>query len=95
MFLGVPFNISSYALLLHMVAQVANLKAGEFIHVLSDAHIYLNHFEQVKIQLARHSLPLPKLWLNPNVKTIDDFTMEDIRLTDYQHHPAISAPMAV
>ena len=95
MFLGVPFNISSYALLLHMVAQVTNLKAGEFIHVLSDAHIYLNHFEQVKIQLARHPLPLPKLWLNPNVKTIDDFTMDDIWLTDYQHHPAISAPMAV
>ena len=95
MFLGVPFNIASYSLLLHMVAQVADLKPGEFVHVLADAHIYHNHFEQVKEQLARKPIPLPKLWLNPSVKNIDDFKMEDIRLEDYQCHPPIKAEMAV
>jgi len=95
MFLGVPFNIASYSLLLHMIAQVTDLKPGEFVHVLADAHVYHNHFEQVKEQLSRKPLPLPKLWLNPSVKNIDDFKMEDIRLEDYQFHPPIKAEMAV
>ncbi|MBI4018044.1 MAG: thymidylate synthase [Candidatus Aenigmarchaeota archaeon] len=95
MFLGVPFNIASYSLLLHMVAQVCGLKANEFIHMLGDTHIYHNHFEQVKEQLKRKPLPLPRLWLNPEVKSIDGFRMDDIKLLDYQHHPPIKAPMAV
>lgn len=95
MFLGVPFNIVSYSLLVHMVAQATNLKAGEFVHTLGDAHIYHNHFEQVKEQLARKPFPLPKLWLNPEIKNIDDFKMEDIKLENYESHPAIKAPMAV
>jgi len=95
MFLGVPFNIASYSLLLHMFAQVTDLKPGEFVHVLADAHVYHNHFEQVKEQLARNPLPLPKLWLNPAIKNIDDFKMEDIKLEDYQFHPPIKAEMAV
>lgn len=94
-FLGVPFNIASYSLLLHMVAQVTGLKPWEFVHTLGDAHIYLNHFEQVKEQLARKPYPLPKLWLNPEIKNIDDFKMDDIKLIDYQSHPTIVAPMAV
>lgn len=95
MFLGVPFNIASYALLLHMVAQVTGLEAGEFIHVLGDTHMYQNHIEQVKIQLARKPFPLPKLWLNPDLKKIEDFTMDDIQLLDYESHPTIKAEMAV
>ncbi|MDE1970683.1 MAG: thymidylate synthase [Patescibacteria group bacterium] len=95
MFLGVPFNIASYALLLHMVAQVTGLEAGEFIHTLGDAHIYHNHFDQVREQLTREPLPLPTLWLNPDVHDIDSFTMDDIKLEDYQSYRAISAPMAV
>lgn len=95
MFLGVPFNIASYSLLLHMIAQVTNLKPYEFIHTLGDAHIYLNHFDQVKEQLSRKPLPLPKLWLNPKIKDVDKFTMDDIKLIDYQHHPPIKAPLAV
>ena len=95
MFLGVPFNIASYSLLLHMVAQVTGLKPGEFVHILGDTHIYHNHLEQVKEQLKRQPFPLPKLWLNPGVKDIDRFTMEDIKLLDYQYHPAIKASMAV
>jgi len=95
MFLGVPFNIASYSLLLHMVAQVTNLKPGDFVHTLGDSHIYHNHFDQVKEQLTREPLPLPQLKLNPNVKNIDDFKMEDIQLLDYEHHPSIKAPMAV
>lgn len=95
MFLGVPFNIASYSLLLHMVAQVTNLKAGEFVHTLGDAHIYHNHFGQVKEQLARKPFQLPKLWLNPAIKNIDDFRMEDIKLENYNFHPPIKAPMAV
>ncbi len=95
MFLGVPFNIASYSLLLHMVAQVTNLNPGEFVHTLGDAHIYHNHFEQVKEQLSRKPFPLPRLWLNPNVKNIDEFKMEDIKLENYQYHPPIKAQMAV
>ena len=95
MFLGVPFNIASYSLLLHMVAQVTNLNAFEFIHTLGDAHIYTNHIKQVKEQLARNPLPLPQLKLNPNIKNIDNFTIEDIDLKNYEYHPAIKAPMAL
>lgn len=95
MFLGVPFNIASYSLLLHLVAQVTDLKPYEFVHTLGDAHIYHNHFEQVKEQLSRKLFPLPKLWLNPEIKNIDDFKMEDIKLENYQYHPAIKAQMAV
>lgn len=95
MFLGVPFNIASYSLLLRMVAQVTGLKPGEFIHILGDAHIYHNHFEQVKEQLSREPLQLPKLWLNPKIKNIDDFAMDDIKLENYQFHPPIKAEMAV
>jgi thymidylate synthase len=95
MFLGVPFNIASYSLLLAMVAQVTGLKQGEFIHSLGDAHIYSNHFDAVKEQLSRDPLPSPTLWLNPEVKDIDSFTMDDIKLVDYKSHDAIKAEMAV
>lgn len=95
MFLGVPFNIASYSLLTHMIAQVCDLGVGEFVHVLGDAHIYLNHVEQVKEQLKREPLPLPTLWLNPTVGNIDDFIIEDIRLENYQSLDQIKAPMAV
>ena len=95
MFLGVPFNIASYSLLLAMVAQVTGLKVGEFVHVLGDAHIYQNHFDAVKEQLSRTVLPSPTLWLNPEVKEIDKFTMDDIKLENYESHPSIKAPMAV
>ena len=95
MFLGVPFNIASYSLFLHMIAQVTDLEPGEFVHTLGDAHIYLNHFDQIKEQLTRKPFPLPKLKLNPDIKNIDDFTMEDIELVDYKYHPPIKAEMAV
>ena len=94
-FLGVPFNIASYALLTHMLAQVTGLQAGDFIHTYGDLHIYENHIEQVKEQLTREPLPLPTLWLNPDITDIDDFTMDDIRLDNYESHPAIHGDMAV
>jgi thymidylate synthase len=95
MFLGVPFNIASYSILTAMIAQVCGLAPGEFVHVLGDAHIYLNHVEQVKEQLEREPLPAPTLWLNPDIKDITQFTMADIRLDGYQSHTAIKAEMAV
>jgi thymidylate synthase len=95
MFLGVPFNISSYALLTHMVAQVCNLEVDELIVVLGDAHIYTNHIEQVKEQLSREPLPWPKLKLNETIDRITDFEMSDIELVDYTSHEFIKAKMAV
>lgn len=94
-FLGVPFNIASYALLVHMVAQVCNLQPGEFIHTFGDAHIYTNHMEQVKLLLTRTPKPLPILKLNPNVKNIFDFKYEDIEIVGYDPHPAIKAEVSV
>lgn len=95
MFLGVPFNIASYALLLHMLAQVTGLKAHECVLTLQDAHIYHEHFDAVKEQLAREPMPQAQLWLNPNIKNIDDFKMEDVELKNYQSHPPIKAKMIV
>lgn len=95
MFLGVPFNIASYALLLSMVAQVTELEPGELIITLGDAHIYKIHNEQVEEQLTREPKALPGLWLNPDITDIDNFSMEDIELRNYTHHPAIKAEMAV
>lgn len=94
-FLGVPFNIASYALLTHMIAQVTGLKAGHFIHTYGDLHIYENHLDQVREQLTRDPLVMPQLWLNPEVTDIDSFTMDDIRLENYFSHPAIHGDMAV
>ena len=95
-FLGVPFNIASYSLLTHMIANICDLKVGEFVHTLGDAHLYTNHLEQAKLQLSRTPIePLPTLKLNPNIKNIDDFTYDDIEVVGYEHHPHIKAPIAV
>lgn len=94
-FLGVPFNIASYALLTMMLAQVCGLQPGEFIHTTGDTHLYLNHMEQVDLQLSREPRPLPKMIINPDVKSIFDFKYEDFTLVDYDPYPAIKAPVAV
>ena len=94
-FLGVPFNIASYALLTHMVAQVCGLGVGDFVHVLGDAHLYSNHVEQARLQLTREPRPLPTLRLNPEVRTLEDFRFEDVAIEGYTPHPAIKAPVAV
>lgn len=94
-FLGVPFNIASYALLTMMIAQVTNLKVGDFVHTLGDAHLYINHIEQAKTQLAREPYPLPTMLLNPAIDSIFDFRFEDFSLQNYVAHPSIKAPIAV
>ena len=94
-FLGVPFNIASYALLTMMVAQVCDLQLGDFVHTFGDVHLYNNHFEQAQLQLTRTPYPLPKMKINPDVKDIFGFTFEDFTLEGYQSHPAIKAPVAV
>jgi thymidylate synthase len=94
-FLGVPFNIASYALLTHMMAQVCDLEAGVFVHTLGDAHLYNNHLEQAQLQVSRKPLALPTLKLNPNITDIDGFTYEDIEIEGYEHHPHIKAPISV
>ena len=95
LFLGVPFNIASYSLLTMMIAQVCSLKASEFVHTFGDLHIYSNHLDQVKIQLEREPKELPRMIINPEIKSIDDFTYDDFNLEGYDPHPAISAPIAV
>jgi thymidylate synthase len=94
-FLGVPFNIASYALLTMMMAQVCNLAVGDFVHTLGDAHIYTNHFEQTELQLSRDTKALPKMKINPKVKSIFDFTIDDFELVDYEFHPHIKGKVAI
>jgi len=94
-FLGVPFNIASYALLTMMIAQVCEMDPGEFIHSFGDVHLYNNHLEQAKLQLTRNPFPLPQMKINPDVKDIFQFRFEDFTLENYQFHPSIKAPIAV
>ena len=94
-FLGVPFNIASYALLTHMVAQVTGLEVGDFVHTFGDAHLYTNHLYQARLQLTRDPRPLPTLWLDPEVSELDAFDLEHVAVHDYDPHPGIKAPIAV
>ena len=94
-FLGVPFNIASYALLLHMIAKITDLEVGDFVHTIGDAHIYKDHFDVVKTQLTRKPYPLPKLIIHGNQKEIEEFKFEDFEIVDYQHHPALKAKVSV
>ena len=94
-FLGVPFNIASYALLTHLVGQVTDLEVGDFVHTLGDAHLYLNHLDQARLQLTREPRPLPTLRLNPERRRLEDFELEDVELLAYDPHPGIKAPIAV
>jgi thymidylate synthase len=93
--LGVPFNFTQYAVLVHMIAQVTGLKPGQFIHFMNNAHVYENHFEALARQLERSPYPAPKLWLNPDITNFYDFTPDDVKLLDYQHHPKIEMEVAV
>ena len=94
-FLGVPFNIASYALLTLMIAQVCGLKPGKFVHTLGDAHLYLNHLEQAKLQVTREPLKLPSIKINSSINNLEDFVYEDFEILNYESHPAISAPISV